>query len=111
MYITKLGRYYVIAIVLLLASGTATYSDTDEQHGLNERIQLVEKLINQASENNGLWRETRYLSNRAMDYSKNKDYASANQLLLEAEFQARQGIQQALAQTDLNQLLPGYLRN
>ncbi len=100
-----------LAVVILLSSTLSVQSDQTEYQELIRRIHTINQLINQASNINGLWRETKKLSGSARKYADAENFALANEMLIEAEFQAKQGIQQALDQNDINTLIPNYLRD
>lgn len=87
------------------------HSDQTEYQELVDRIEAINELINDASDSNGLWRETKNLSDSAKKFANTGNFTLANEILLEAEFQAKQGIQQAQEQTDINSLIPSYLQH
>jgi hypothetical protein len=96
---------------LLLISTVPAHSNQIEQQKLLERIEIIDALIGQASDTNGLWRETKNLSASAREHTDAENYILANEALTKAEFQAKQGIQQALEQSDVTALIPIYLRH
>jgi hypothetical protein len=93
-YITSL------VILILLSSTLPVHSDQTEYQNFVGRIDTINQLINQASNANSLWRETKKLSDSAKKYAYAENYTLANETLIEAEFQAKLGIQQALDGTD-----------
>jgi hypothetical protein len=101
----------LLAIILALAIALPSYSNQSEYQNLLMRIDTINDLIDQASNANSLWRETKKLSDSAREYANAKNFALANEILIEAEFQAKLGIQQAKQQTDINTLIPSYLRH
>ena len=100
-----------LAVVMLLASTLPSHSNQTKHQNLLERIDTINELISQASNTNGLWRETKKLSDAAKKYVDAENFTLANEILIEAEFQAKQGIQQAQEQKDINKLLPSYLKH
>ena len=100
---------WLITALFTLGMISAKSNDSVNQD-FNNHFEIVEKLISHASENNGLWRDTKHLSAQAKELAaSNKDQAI--NLLLEAEFQAKLGFQQAIEQSDIDQLVPHYLRH
>jgi hypothetical protein len=100
-----------LAVFILLTSTLSVHGDQTEYQKLIERIDTINELINQASNTNGLWRETKNFSEAARKHVEAENFILANESLIEAEFQAKQGIQQALEQTDISTLIPSYLRH
>ncbi|MFK7794690.1 MAG: hypothetical protein AB8B89_05015 [Gammaproteobacteria bacterium] len=100
-----------VLIVILLASMLPAHSDQTEFKELIIRINTINLLIDQAKNTNSLWRETKNLSDSAKKYVDIENYTIAKEAIIEAEFQAKLGIQQALEQTDINKLIPSYLQH
>jgi hypothetical protein len=100
-----------IFFALLLFSAVPAHSNQTEQQKLLERIEMLNILIRQASDTNSLWRETKNLSANAREHTHAENYILANEALTKAEFQANQGIQQTLEQSDVTDLIPSYLRH
>ena len=96
-----------LAIAILLVVTLPVHSAQTEQQKLLERIDIIK----QASSINGLWRETKNLSDSAKKHANAENFTLAKKILMEAEFQAKQGIQQAQEQTDINVLIPSYLQH
>ena len=100
-----------LAVTILLIITLPVHSAQTEQQKLLERIDVINELIKQARSTNGLWRETKNLSDSAKKHANAENFTLANKILMEAEFQAKQGIQQAQEQTDINALIPSYLQH
>ncbi len=100
---------WLIAALFTIATTSAQSNDSTDQK-FNDHFEIVEKLISQASENNGLWRDTKHLSSQAKELAASNNEQATN-LLLEAEFQAKLGFQQAAEQSDIDQLVPHYLHH
>ena len=77
---------------------------------IEDRIPKVEALIKQAENVNGLWRDTIKIKSQAMEELKNNNIEKTLELLELAEKQALSGYQQAISQSEIEQLIPSYLK-
>ena len=75
-----------------------------------KKIAEVEQLIIEAQNVNGLWRDTIKIKSQAIEELKNNNNNKALELLESAEKQAISGYQQAISQSDIEQLIPSYLK-
>ncbi len=77
---------------------------------IQKKITKVEQLIIEAQNENGLWRDTIKIKSQAIEEFKNNNTEKALELLELAEKQAISGYQQAISQSDIEQLIPSYLK-
>ncbi len=102
---------YIYIVILLLISSISAHSNEDKYHELIERINTVNELIQKATLAKSLWRDTKDLASNARKQADSNNFEQANELITEAEFQVKQGIQQSSEQTDINELIPYYLQH
>ena len=76
----------------------------------NTEIIKTQELISKAKKVNGLWRDTQSLLDKAQEQAKQNDFESGIKLLQEAQFQANAGYHQAISQSNLEDLIPYYLK-
>ncbi len=103
-------RTILIFIVFIFICGPIHSDDVSIEQVQNKIIE-VEKLINKAKQANGLWRDTDEIKSHAITLLERNKPEEALVLLELAEQQAILGYQQANSQTELNQLVPFYLKS
>ncbi len=103
--------YNKLVFLLALLLSHPLYSDDVTIKDIEDRIAKVEALIKQAENVNGLWRDTKQINSQAITELENNNFAEALKLLELAEQQAISGYQQATSQSNLDQLIPYYLKS
>ncbi len=98
---------FLITILLPLQ----IYSSNEPTIDIQKKIAKVEQLIIEAQNANGLWRDTIKIKSQAIEEYKNNNTEKALELLELAEKQAISGYQQAISQSDIEQLIPYYLKS
>ncbi len=102
---------HIYIVILLLVYSISVHSNEEKYQELIERINTVNELIQKATLANSLWRDTKDLTSKARKQAETNNFAQANELITEAEFQVKQGIQQSSEQPDINNLIPYYLQH
>ena len=100
----------IILFILQLFIFSQSYAESSNDVLFKQQLSATEELIKNTEKKAPLWRDTKNLINQANNLAASNEFELAIKLLEKAQFQAEQSYQQALDQSNTEELLPFYLR-
>jgi len=104
------SNYLYLSIAIFSITFTSAIH-ASENLTIEEQMLVIEEKAKEAKHKNALWRDTMKHLSIAKEHIANNRLSEATLLLKNVEFQLEQAQLQAQEQTDINQLVPTYLRN
>ena len=106
----KYSSKFTLTLTFIFTCLIASCSNESSKDIYNTELIKTKELILKAEKVNGLWRDTQSLLEQAQEQAKQNNFESGIKLLQEAQFQANAGYDQAINQSNLENLIPFYLK-
>lgn len=88
-----------------------TLSTETNNKELYDHISSLEVRINSAAKQQALWRDTEKLLSQAKEQLAKNNLHDSQELIDQIEFQLKQSLQQSHNQSDIDKLVPHYLKH
>ncbi len=100
-----------ISFVLILFFSTHSVAQSNDTKALENKIAMLYERIDQVKSEIALWRDTEKHLSSAEQLLNEGNVQQANELIKIVELQLSNSLAQAQGQTDINQLIPYYLKD